>query len=73
MGEASPDAVAAIVRIVRIVHSVIDTHVQHVANIEPEMVTTHGATDHVRKIQREPQRFLLDAASWDGWKEHDES
>jgi hypothetical protein len=60
MGEASPDVVAAIVRIV---HSVIDTHVQHVANIEPEMVTTHGAANHVCKIQREPQRFVLDAAS----------
>jgi hypothetical protein len=69
MGEASPDAVAIIVRIV---HSVIGTHVQHVANVEPEAVAAHGATEYVRKIQREPQKFVLDAASWDGWKEHDE-
>jgi hypothetical protein len=69
MGEASPDAVATIVRIV---HSVIGTHLQHVASIEPEVVAAHGATEYVRRIQREPQRFVLDAASWDGWKEHDE-
>jgi hypothetical protein len=69
IGEASPDAVAAIVRIV---HSVIGTHVQHVAEIEPEVIAAHGAAEYIRKIQREPHRFVVNAQSWDGWDEHDE-
>jgi hypothetical protein len=69
IGEASPDAVAAVVRIV---HSVIGTHVQHVANIEPEVVAAHGAAEYIRKIQGEPHRFVVNAPNWNAWKEHDE-
>jgi hypothetical protein len=69
IGEASPDAVAAVVRIV---HGVVGTHVQHVAEIEPEVVAAHGAAEYIRKIQREPHRFVVNAQSWDGWHEHDE-